>query len=265
MLLKRVVSALIGGGLLLYLVYRGGIFLMLGTVVLVLVALKEMFNMGEIVHLRAWQNSGYLAGLIMVIGAYVEQGRFLPMLLTLWLMYCMAFFMIRFHDVSLQELAFNFFSVVYVAFLFSHMLLLRNLTHGVYVTFLALGLTWATDTGAYFVGRAFGRHKLAARISPNKTVEGAVGGLFFAVVISLLVSRLLPVRSIGLEMMGILGLAVGVTAQIGDLVESAIKRFAGVKDSGQVIPGHGGVLDRIDSWLFTIPIVYYLLMGLIIN
>jgi phosphatidate cytidylyltransferase len=120
---------------------------------------------------------------------------------------------------------------------------------------LALGLAWFADTGAYFAGRFLGKHKLYEAVSPKKTVEGAVGGLVAAVVWSLLASfwflRSLPV-SHGIP----LALVAGVLGQSGDLAESLLKRSTGVKDSGAIVPGHGGILDRVDALIVTSIVVY---------
>ncbi len=116
---------------------------------------------------------------------------------------------------------------------------------------LAILVTWMTDTGAYLVGRSVGRHKLIPRVSPNKTIEGALGGLFAAVLTALLCAW-----AFGLDVYPLLaalsGLGLGAIGMLGDLAESMIKRHAGVKDSGSLIPGHGGILDRIDGLLFVI-------------
>ncbi len=134
---------------------------------------------------------------------------------------------------------------------------------GTVLLFLPLVLTWASDIGAYFVGRAIGRRKLIPKVSPGKTVEGALGGLVFTVLVAwvyvLLVLR--PYAQLSLTAVGIVvfGVAISVAAQVGDLAESLFKREAGVKDSSKLIPGHGGVLDRVDSLLFVLPVAYLLL------
>ncbi len=265
MLLTRIISAVVLGPLFLFIVYKGGLFLLFATGVLTLLALRELFGMVAGLGLKSWKISGYVGGLILVLGAYLEQGRFLFFLFALWLIYCLVFFVFRYPQQRIEDLSFNFFAVTYVALLFSHIILLRGLNQGIYLTFLAIGLTWATDTGAYFVGRVLGRHKLAPLVSPNKTVEGAIGGVLAAVAAAFIVGKLLPDQSLTPGLMCVLASAVGISAQLGDLVESALKRFAGVKDSGWLIPGHGGVLDRFDSILFTVPAVYYLFVALIIS
>jgi phosphatidate cytidylyltransferase len=126
-----------------------------------------------------------------------------------------------------------------------------------------LVLTWASDIGAYAAGRTAGRHKLIPSVSPGKTVEGAIGGLLVTAVASWAYARwaLRPAAQVAMTVSGALvfGAAISVAAQVGDLVESLFKRAANVKDSSRLIPGHGGVLDRVDSLLFTLPVAYLLL------
>jgi phosphatidate cytidylyltransferase len=126
-----------------------------------------------------------------------------------------------------------------------------------------LVVTWASDIGAYFVGRAIGGRKLIPSVSPGKTVAGAIGGLVASMVVAWLYARsvLVPVASLGFTPWGALGFgaAISLAAQVGDLFESLLKREGGVKDSSRIIPGHGGVLDRFDSLIFVLPVAYLLL------
>jgi phosphatidate cytidylyltransferase len=126
-----------------------------------------------------------------------------------------------------------------------------------------LVVTWASDIGAYFVGRAIGGRKLIPSVSPGKTVSGAVGGLVASMLVALLYARavLVPVASLGFTPWGALlfGCLISIAAQVGDLFESLLKREGGVKDSSRIIPGHGGVLDRFDSLIFVLPVAYLLL------
>lgn len=153
---------------------------------------------------------------------------------------------------------------VYVGFLLSHALVLREvgLSGGADLgrdwLLFALLTTFAVDTGAYFVGRTAGRHAMAPGISPNKTWEGSVGGFASAVGAALVLGLLLDLE-IPVWQQAVTGAVVGVVAQWGDLTESKLKRIADLKDAGSIIPGHGGLLDRLDSILFTIPAVYYLI------
>lgn len=176
----------------------------------------------------------------------------------------------------LAATAVTLFGVVYIGAALSFAYALRyhrytlDAAAGTALLGLPLVLTWASDIGGYVAGRAVGRHRLIPGVSPAKTVEGAVGGLALTVLVTwgyvALVLR--PHAQLALSSAGIIffGLAVSVAAQIGDLAESLLKREAGVKDSSRVIPGHGGVLDRVDSLLFVLPVAYLLLdqFGLLI-
>jgi phosphatidate cytidylyltransferase len=134
---------------------------------------------------------------------------------------------------------------------------------GTILLMLPILLTWATDTGAYFFGRALGRHKLIPSVSPAKTVEGAVGGVVVAVVAAWLYVMFLlePFAQLSMVPVGLVvfAIVISVVAQIGDLAESLFKRDAGVKDSSRLLPGHGGILDRFDSLLFVLPVAYVML------
>jgi phosphatidate cytidylyltransferase len=148
-----------------------------------------------------------------------------------------------------------------VGFLLAHALALRQLDGGAdqgrdWLLF-ALLVTFATDTGAFFTGRAVGRHRMAPTVSPGKTWEGAFGGFACAVGVALALEPLLGLE-VPLWQAALIGAAVGLLAQAGDLAESRLKRAARVKDTGGILPGHGGVLDRLDSIVFTVPVVYYL-------
>ncbi len=145
--------------------------------------------------------------------------------------------------------------VVYVGLLTGYWVLLMN-TQGSNWVFLALLGTFAVDTTAYFVGRSFGRHKLAPVVSPAKTWEGSVGGLAGAVAVVLLLSTAFSL-DIAVWSAAVLGVLLGLGAQLGDLFESKLKRTANVKEAGSIIPGHGGLLDRLDSILVTGVVVYY--------
>ena len=121
----------------------------------------------------------------------------------------------------------------------------------------ALIVVWATDSGAYFTGRKVGKRKLWPEISPNKTVEGFVGGIIWALVAAFIIHFISPLTTSYFILIGIT-IAASIFGQLGDLVESAIKRHYNVKDSGKILPGHGGILDRFDSLLFVLPLLHFL-------
>ncbi|MCG6931609.1 MAG: phosphatidate cytidylyltransferase [Desulfofustis sp.] len=149
--------------------------------------------------------------------------------------------------------------LAYVGFLLSHLVLVRGLDGGGYWLIILAGITAGSDTGAYWVGSRWGRRKLCPNISPNKTVEGALGGLAGGLIGGILLSLFFPVSAPFLMIVTLAAVlaAVGMT---GDLIESVMKRGYGVKDSGSLLGGHGGVLDRIDSLLLAGPFLYYMLM-----
>jgi phosphatidate cytidylyltransferase len=152
--------------------------------------------------------------------------------------------------------------IIYVGFLGSHLVLLRDAENGRDWVLLALFATFATDTAAYFVGHFLGRTKIAPAISPGKTLEGSLGG-FAAGAGAVLVLNWALDAGAGAEVVG-LALLLPAIGELGDLAESLIKRGAGVKDASHVIPGHGGVLDRLDSVLLTVPLVYYYLTWIVL-
>lgn len=133
----------------------------------------------------------------------------------------------------------------------------RLLVEGIVFIGFTLVIIWTTDSGAYFVGRKIGKHKLAPSISPNKTIEGALGGLVLAVGVALVYQQILPVFDTNITALWI-GCVVSVSGQIGDLLESKVKRYYDVKDSGNILPGHGGILDRFDSILLVFTLLFIL-------
>lgn len=163
---------------------------------------------------------------------------------------------------AVSRLANALVAALYVGFLLPHVVALRSLVPaGERWVFLAVGCAMAGDSAGYFAGRSLGRRKLFERVSPKKTVEGALGALAGSLVFGAICHALLPLPHVGLAGTSALALTFGVLAQAGDLVESMLKRAFGAKDSGWIIPGHGGVLDRIDSLVLPFVFAYYLNAG----
>lgn len=164
-----------------------------------------------------------------------------------------------FHQGQYQysEVVFPIASSFYVGIGFHNLILAR--LAGLNVVLFALCLVWATDSGAYLIGRKLGRRKLLPAVSPNKTVEGFIGGIGSALLVSLVFVLIDKSLLSGYSLLSMLGLTVvlSIFSQLGDLVESAIKRHFGVKDSGRLIPGHGGILDRFDGLIFVFPIMHF--------
>jgi phosphatidate cytidylyltransferase len=246
-----------------------GFFLL--VCVIVLIAQYEFYRLSEAVS-RPWMLSAGLAfGVLTVWSLYqtvtppllggIASGRLMATTisgLVISLLLC-RLWLGRSLSTSLTESAVLIFGVLYIAWLLGHLVLLRGFDRGTDAILFVLLVTWVTDSAAYFGGRWLGRRPLAGRVSPSKTVEGAVAGLIGAAAAAALTGGwLLPSVTIG-ESLG-LGLALGCLGQLGDLSESMFKRSAGVKDSGGWIPAHGGLLDKIDSLVFTAPAFYYYLV-----
>jgi len=260
-LLYRVLSALAGIPLIVLAVWHGGAALIILTGLIILLGMREMTDMLARLKIRPsiWLASA--GGLILAGGAYLYNdgypGPTITIILFLHLIAAVAFY----PKYSLLDAAGTLMGTLYVGLLI-YLYLLRTLPDGwIWLIFMLAG-TWAADTFAYFVGRAFGRRKVAPVLSPKKTLEGLIGGICGTVGVAYAFALIYPF--LPLVKMLILGLLVGAAAFVGDLMESAFKRQAGVKDAGSLIPGHGGVLDRFDSALFTAPLVYYYVLLLII-
>jgi phosphatidate cytidylyltransferase len=159
---------------------------------------------------------------------------------------------------AVEPSAMTLLSLVYVNLLLGHAILLHGLPQGGLLILLLVGITWTGESAAYLVGSAIGRRKLAPTISPNKTLEGSAAQLVVSGAAAVLLAAwLLPTWAASAALTA--GLLLGVIGQIGDLAESVIKRSVGVKDMGAVVPGHGGMLDRLDSLLFNVPAFFYYL------
>lgn len=254
-MLKRTISALVGAPLFLGLIYLGGQYTAFLVAVLTLLALQEFLQIGEQMGVRAWTKLTTLAAIIWLLSLLIGGAEWMIPVIVFWLLIGLGRLAVTYPKASLSEASFNLLAVLYSVVLLSHLYLLRQLPNGMEWTILTIFLVWATDTGAYLIGRQFGSHLLAPQVSPKKTVEGSLGGLLFSIVVALVFWRMLGGASWIIYIF--MGIIIGISAQIGDLFESALKRSAGVKDSGKLIPGHGGILDRFDSLIFALPLVYY--------
>jgi phosphatidate cytidylyltransferase len=264
----RVLSALVGAGLLL-LVLWAGIPLILPTLFFVLwlggLELKEMLARRGI---GLNQPLLFLGGGLLFLFSLPQLYWHFPQVpwrevaLGLFLMGSFSYELLRGAD--LTRFAFTLLAFLYLPWSLGYVLLLRETPDpglGLWTLSLPLVASFATDIGAYFAGRFFGRHKLAPEISPGKTLEGSMGGILFSFLALLAYTALVrEVFPFGLLELWLFSLLLSLAAQLGDLAESMLKRFAGVKDSGRFLPGHGGLLDRIDSLLFTFPLTYFLVV-----
>jgi phosphatidate cytidylyltransferase len=168
----------------------------------------------------------------------------------------------RGRDQSAADLSSTLFGILYLGWIGAYLVSLRSLSGGLWWTYLTFFTVWAADGFAYLVGVRWGRHPLSPRLSPKKTWEGYLGGIGGGILFGAFLGWLLPLLGADLPAWSGLwvGLAMGALPTLGDLGESMIKRQAGVKDSSHLLPGHGGVFDRIDSWLWAGVISYYLIL-----
>lgn len=246
----RIISALIGFSLLLLLVILGGTVLNIAILIVSLIAVYE-FNrvVRNIDGMNPILSVNYVFTICLFLLNYTETIE-IEFLIFIYIITTLSFLVFGkkhvFSDVPITLLG-----GLYIPFFFYHMYLLNDNIY-IWIVFIA---AFATDTFAYFSGMFFGKHKLCPEISPKKTVEGSIGGIVGSVVTIVIFSIVFKLENI--LGMAILGVILSVMSQIGDLTASRIKRTAGVKDYGDLMPGHGGVLDRFDSILFTTPIVYY--------
>jgi phosphatidate cytidylyltransferase len=257
--MKRWFSAVVAIPLLVLVILEGGrtsLASLVGlTAVIGLLEYHALVLPGEAI---AAKGVGLMVGLAMVWCFYKADVIAICGMFALALLVSAVMCMARFRPgASVAEtMSRQVMGIVYVPFLLGHLILIRDWNKGIVWTCFVLAIVFAGDTGAFYVGKAFGRHKLSPNISPGKTVEGAVGGLAANLLIGAMFKQYwLPELPWGLCVC--LVVLMGVTGQVGDLVESMLKRSVGMKDSGSLLPGHGGVLDRIDGLLFAAPVLYY--------
>ncbi len=217
-----------------------------------LAAFNEYLILADKKGIHVFRPMALLLGALLPFSAYFSSDG-------VWLMTaCLCVFLIHFHP-KMKENAFlqaavTILGLLYIPWFFSHFIKIRELTYGAWWVFYTILVVKGGDAGAYFVGKSYGRMKLIEHISPNKSIEGALGQFVTTVVLSL--GSKIYLHDISMKHLFVLGVIIGILAQLGDLAESVLKRDAGVKDSGKV-PGLGGVLDVLDSLLLVTPFVYY--------
>ncbi len=262
---KKIWTALIIIPPLLFLIGLGPpLFLILMVLITIFLGTKEFYRLALPHAGRLEQIVGIGFGLTLaIVFSYGETWLFSPFLVFTLLTLCLLF-MVTSNQLmkAMANLSITFFGIFYVGFLLSHIILIRNQADGREWILFLIVTVWAGDIMALFSGMLFGKHKLYPKISPNKTFEGLLGAIIGSVIMGLLFAFFfLP--SLDKRDCLLVTVGIGILGQLGDFTESMLKRSAQVKDSGQLFPGHGGVLDRIDSFLFAAPFLYYLLPWLV--
>lgn len=205
---------------------------------------------------------GYTACIAYYLLIYFKMENYNMLLIIAFLMLLMFAYVYKFPKYNIEQVTLTYFGLFYVAFMLSYIYKVRMLQDGIWLVWLIFVGAWGSDTCAYLVGRKIGKHKIFPNLSPKKSAEGCVGGILGAMLLGFIYAIIINSKMKGianpkLEFTIICG-ASSIISQIGDLTASAIKRNHSIKDYGKLIPGHGGILDRFDSIIFTAPIVYYL-------
>lgn len=248
---QRILTGVIAGAAYLLFLWLGKLpFALIATLIAVIV-FGELIEMKKIRLLSIPGIVGIVLTGLFTLNGYLKD---LPIYdLYLIAVILLFLYMVKSHNkFNYDDLTVLIISTLYAGFGFN--LFIHARQDGLVLVLFIQLLIWGTDSGAYFVGRKMGKHKLSS-ISPKKTVEGSIGGIITAFVIAIIFQTVFPVFDSVVQMLYVT-LIISVFGQIGDLVESAIKRFYGVKDSGHILPGHGGLLDRFDSLIFLLPILH---------
>jgi len=259
MLGQRVITALIGIPVILFVFYTGNLLLLAGIYLLIIVAVAEFLNIVRKAGQRGLVFPLWTGAIIFPLIIQYNYNM-IGFAVFLTVLFCSIFFINGYPHYSPLDLGWTLLGLLYVVAGFSHFLLLRTLEHGFWLIVYVFIVVWSTDAGAYFSGIHLGRHKLAPTISPNKKWEGSLGGLLSSIIAVYIFTVFVPLPES--KTLLFLAPAVSIAGQIGDLFESALKRFANIKDSGHLIPGHGGVLDRFDSALWAFPFTYHVMVFL---
>lgn len=264
----RIISAVVLLPVLIFLVVSGGIWLKIALSVLSLFGMYEFYQAfskdNKPLHIICYIFAiFYLVFIEEIINTNHLFNVFVSIFLVVILMYTVFFH----KKTNILEGMSGFFGFFYVCFLLSHIYLVREYPDGKLLVWLAFISAFGCDTGAYFTGVACGKHKLIPSLSPNKTIEGSIGGIVTATVLALLYGVWIQHNTAMtnnhiLLVCGITGFLGSILSQVGDLAASSMKRLTGIKDFGKLIPGHGGVVDRFDSVLLTAPALYYIMIFL---
>lgn len=254
---QRVITGVLGAIAYLALLFLGAEWYTGAIVVLATISYLEFSQM----KVKTWRQPHVLLGVLLVWVALLQSlAPHLKLSINpifhspnVWLLGIVVFFIfivLSKNQITIDHISYLLLGALYIGYGYAIMIDTIWTSNGLALTLMVLFVTWASDSGAYFVGKHFGKKKLWPAISPNKTVEGSMGGILFGVLLAVIVGVSFGNLG-GIPSLIGSGLFIAIAGQFGDLVESAIKRTMGVKDSGNILPGHGGIFDRFDSLIFT--------------
>lgn len=255
---KRYLGALMISPLLIFL-FIGGIYLKYFTLALSLAGIYELYTVVKQKNINTLSYVGYILCIIYYIllnKNINSQGIILLVTVAVFIMLCIPTIDLKYNFIDIAVTVFGF---IYIAVFFSFIFLVSEKNYGSYLVWLIFISSWICDTAAYYVGRYLGKNKLCPKVSPKKTVEGSLGGLLGSVLACTIFGFIISNFGVNISLYHytIIGGLSGMFCQFGDLAASSIKRYANVKDYSNLIPGHGGILDRFDSILFASVVVYY--------
>jgi phosphatidate cytidylyltransferase len=257
---QRILTGVIAGLLFITLLILGGYWYSGLILLLSIIGYDEFARMNDMKKHR-WTSVIGLAAMLLIAIPWETNLFFfsLDMTAILWIaMFVLLFITVSSKNaITIDKISMLWLGAVYIGMGFHYMLSIRIPDHGLFWSIFIFVCIWASDSGAYFVGSKLGKHPLWPQISPKKSIEGAIGGIIFSIAAALIFAGYAPelltyARAI------LLGLVIAIVGQLGDLIQSAYKRVKGIKDSGTLLPGHGGVLDRVDSWLIVFPFLHWL-------
>jgi phosphatidate cytidylyltransferase len=273
-MLLRFMSGLIGIPLLIVLVFVGeGFPFILGVGLISIIGQNEFYKGVRKTGACPQEWVGLLSAFLFLFTArhqFQEERFSLPGVLTLFVIVTLTIELLRKNRAPIKNLGTTFLGAIYAGWLFSYLVAIRSIQgsspvlgtpwsvpNGAWLVLFVVFASWAADTGAFFVGRKWGKHKMVPVLSPNKSWEGLFAGLGSSVVMSLIMGRAVGPPCMPWLQIILLGIGIGIASLVGDLAESAMKRDLGIKDFGSALPGHGGILDRFDGLLFAAPLFYY--------
>lgn len=262
-MLTRIITAVIGIPLVIAVIVLGDPWLRLIMMVISCIGLYEFYSAIKSEY-KPMQWLGYIAVIIYYL-LFSAMNRHSTVFLSVFILIALTVLVITYSRYTIADIALTVFPIIYVAMFFSFLLLIREAEYGMFWVWLIPLSAWGSDTCAYFAGLTLGKHKLAPQLSPKKTVEGSVGGVIGAALIAYIYTMIYTHFQYGELRSYVLLIIIAATlgaifSQVGDLAASAIKRHFNVKDFGNLLPGHGGILDRFDSILFVAPTIYIMVM-----
>ena len=258
----RLLSGIVLVAVALLTIISGGYVLFFTLLGISLIGMQELYKVMKVRedHFNALEIAGYLGAVIYYVLMSLDFEKYGMMGVIISFMMFMFVYVFTYPKFKADQVMPAFFGVVYVAVMLSFIYLTRNLPDGKFLVWLIFLCSWGCDTCAYCVGMLIGKHKMAPVLSPKKSVEGAVGGVAGAALLGVIYAA--ATQGPMLEYAVICAIGALIT-MVGDLAASAIKRNQGIKDYGKLIPGHGGILDRFDSVIFTAPVIYFLSLVMI--